>query len=102
MPIAGILSVVSWVVPLLVPQVSQTWAVAAVGGALFLYAVALLIQAVRTAHRLSPGREGALIGLLLLASVGLYAFLVAVAPPAWREILLTVVRLIMLPMEVGG
>ncbi len=102
MPIAGILSVISWVVPLLVPQVPRAWAAAAVGGTLFLYAVALLIQAVRTAHRLPPGREGALIGLFLLASVGFYAFLVAVVPPAWREILLTVVRLIMLPMEVGG
>jgi|GEM_PF-1225009 len=102
MPIAGILSVVGWVVPLLVPQVLQTWAMAAVGGVLFLYAVALLIQAVRTAHRLPPGREGAVIGLLLLAFVGLYALLVAIVPPTWREVLLTVVRLIMLPMEVGG
>jgi len=102
MPIAGILSVIGWVVPLLVPQVPQTWAMAAVGGVLFLYAVALLIQAVRTAHRLPPGREGALIGLLLLAFVGLYAFLVATVPPTWREVLLAVVRLIMLPMEVGG
>ncbi len=102
MPIAGILSVISWVVPLLVPQVPQPWATAAVGGVLFLYAVALLIQAVRTAHRLPPGREGALIGLLLLMFVGLYAFLVTTVPPTWREVLLTVVRLIMLPMEVGG
>jgi hypothetical protein len=102
MPIAGILSVIGWVVPMLVPQVPQAWAMAAVGGVLFLYAVALLIQAVRTAHRLPPGREGALIGLLLLAFVGLYALLVAIVPPTWREVLLTVVRLIMLPMEVGG
>ncbi len=102
MPIAGLLSVIGWVVPLLVPQVPQTWAMAAVGGILFLYAVALLIQAVRTAHRLPPGREGAVIGLLLLAFVGLYAFLMATVPPAWREVLLTVVRLVMLPMETGG
>jgi len=27
---------------------------------------------------------------------------VATVPPAWREILLNIVRLIMLPMEVGG
>lgn len=102
MPIAGVLSVIGWVLPLLVPQVPQTWAMAAVGGVLFLYAVALLIQAVRTAHRLPPGREGAVIGLLLLAFVGLYAFLMATVPPAWREVLLTVVRLVMLPMEMGG
>lgn len=102
MPIAGVLSVIGWVVPLLVPQVPQTWALAVVGGILFLYAVALLIQAVRTAHRLQPGREGFLIGLLLLAFVALYALLVATVPPAWREVLMGVVRLIMLPMEVGG
>jgi hypothetical protein len=102
MPIAGILSVIGWVVPLLIPQVPQAWAMAGVGGVLFLYAVALLIQAVRTAHRLPPGRESAVIGLLLLAFVGFYAFLIAIVPPAWREILLTIVRLIMLPMEVGG
>jgi tetratricopeptide (TPR) repeat protein len=102
MPIAGVLSVIGWVVPLLVPRVPQAWAMAAVGGVLFLYAASLLIQAVRTAHRLPPGREGAVIGLLLLASVGLYGFLVATVPPAWREILLTIVRLVMLPMEVGG
>ncbi len=102
MPIAGVLSVIGWVVPLLVPQVPQTWAMAAVGGVLFLYAAALLIQAVRTAHRLPPGRESAVIGLLLLAFVALYAFLMATVPPAWREVLLTVVRLVMLPMEMGG
>ncbi|MBC7226768.1 MAG: zinc ribbon domain-containing protein [Thermoflexales bacterium] len=102
MPIAGVLSVIGWIVPVLIPEVPQTWMLAGVGGVLFLYAVALLIQAVRTAHRLSPGREGALIGLLLLAVVALYAFLAATVPPAWREALLSVMRLIMLPMEVGG
>lgn len=102
MPIAGVLSVIGWVVPLLVPQVPRIWALAGVGGVLFLYAVALLIQAVRTAHRLPPGREGVLIGLLLLAWVALYAFLTAMLPPAWREVLMGAVRLIMLPMEGGG
>ncbi len=102
MPIAGILSVIGWVVPALIPQVPRTWALAGVGGLLFLYAVALLIQAVRTAHRLPPGREGVLIGLILLAFVALYAFLTAMAPPAWREVLMGVVRLIMLPMDIGG
>lgn len=102
MPIAGILSVIGWVVPYLIPQIPQTWALAGVGGVLFLYAVTLLIQAVRMAHRLKPGREGVLIGLLMLALVALYAFLIAVVPPAWREVLMSVVRLVMLPMEVGG
>lgn len=102
MPIAGVLSVIGWVVPLLIPQVPQAWALAGVSGILFLYAVALLIQAVRTAHRLQPGREGVLIGLLLLAFVALYALLVATVPPAWREVLMGVLRPIMLPMEVGG
>ncbi|MCX7855439.1 MAG: tetratricopeptide repeat protein [Anaerolineae bacterium] len=102
MPIAGVLSVIGWIVPVLVPQVPQTWALAGVSGVLFLYAVALLIQAVRTAHRLKPGRESVLIGLLLLAFVALYAFLTAMVPPAWREALLSVVRLVMLPMEMGG
>lgn len=102
MPIAGLLSVIGWVVPFLIPQIPQTWALAGVGGLLFLYAVALLIQAVRTAHRLQPGREGALIGLLLLAFVALYGFLTTTAPPAWREVLIGVVRLIMFPMEGGG
>lgn len=101
MPIAGVLSVIGWVVPFLVPQIPQTWALAAVGGLLFLYAVALLIQAVRTAHRLPPGGEGILIGLILLAFVALYAFLIAVLPPAWREVLMGLVRLIMLPMEIA-
>ncbi|MFN3763895.1 MAG: hypothetical protein ACK4WK_11945, partial [Anaerolineae bacterium] len=87
MPIAGVLSVIGWVVPLLIPQIPRTWALAGVGGLLFLYAVALLIQAVRTAHRLSPGREGILIGLILLAFVALYASLTATLPPAWREML---------------
>lgn len=102
MPIAGVLSVIGWIVPVLIPEVPQTWMLAGVGGVLFLYAVALLIQAVRTAHRLSSGREGALIGLLLLAVVALYAVLTATVPPAWREVLLSVLRLIMLPMEVRG
>ncbi len=102
MPIAGVLSVIGWVVPALIPQIPRTWALAGVGGLLFLYAVALLIQAIRTAHRLPPGREGVLIGLLLLSFVALYAFLTAVAPPAMREVLMGVVRLVMLPMDIGG
>ncbi len=102
MPIAGTLSVVGWTVPFLIPQIPRAWAMAGVSGALFLYAVALVIQAVRTAHRLQPGRESVFIGLLLLVFVALYAFLTATLPPAWREVLMGLVRLIMLPMEVGG
>lgn len=102
MPIAGLLSVIGWVLPVLIPAVPQTWALAGVGGVLFLYAAELLTQAVRTAHRLPSGHEGLLIGLLLLAFVALYALLTAVAPPAWRETLLGIMRLVMLPMDTGG
>lgn len=102
MPIAGVLSVLGWIIPFLVPPIPRTGALAVVGGILFLYAVLLLIQAVRTAHRLPPGREGAIIPLLLGLFVGIYASLVVMAPPAWREVLLTVLRLIILPMEGGG
>lgn len=102
MPIAGALIVIGWVVPFLIPQIPPTWALAGVGGLLFLYAAALLIQAIRTAHRLQPGRESALIGLFLLAFVALYALLTATAPPAWREVLISAMRLILLPMAVGG
>ncbi len=101
MSIAGVLILVAWLAMYLLPQIPQKWFLAGLSGMLFLYAVMLVVQAVRTAHRLRPGSEAFSIGFIMLAAVGLYGLLTAIAPPALQNILLTVIRVVMLPMQAG-
>lgn len=101
MSIAGVLVLIGWGLIYFVPTIPERWILAGTGGVLFLYAVMLVVQAVRTAHRLRPGNEALSIGFIMLAAVGLYALLTAIAPPALRDVLLTVIRVVMLPMQTG-
>jgi DNA-directed RNA polymerase subunit RPC12/RpoP len=101
MSIAGILVLIGWGVIYFVPTIPERWILAGMGGVLFLYAVMLVVQAVRTAHRLRPGSEAFSIGFIMLAAVSLYGLLTAIAPPALQNILLTVIRVVMLPMQAG-
>lgn len=99
--ITGILLLLAWGVIHFVPQVPEAWVMAGIGGILFLYAAMLLVQAVRTAHRLHSLGEVIAIGFLLLAIVGLYAVLVNIAPAGLRDTLMGLLRVLLFPMETG-
>jgi len=98
--IAGVLVLIGWAVASLFP-IPERWVLAGMGGVLFLYAVMLVVQAVRTAHYLRPGSEVFSISLIMLAAVGLYVLLMGIVPPDWQNVLLSVVRTLMLPMQGG-
>lgn len=98
--ITGVLILMGWGIVQLVPRAPRAWVMAGIGGVLFLYAALLLVQAVRTAHRLHSLKEPLSIGLILLGIIGLYAGLIAVAPPGLRETLMGLLRVLVLPMEV--
>lgn len=98
MAVGGTVGVIAWAVPLLLPRVPLAWAIAGLGGVLFFYAVTLLLQAVRTAHALGPGREVFAIGFSLLGITLGYLLMMRLAPPGLREALWDGVRLLLFPL----
>ncbi len=98
MAVGGVAGIIAWAVPLLVPGVRVAWAIAGLGGVLFFYAVTLLLQAIRTAHALEPGREALSLSFALLGITVGHLLLAAFAPAGLRDALWNGIRILLLPL----